>query len=94
MRLSPSTWVTSAHAAEYVGARAVFADVDLDSFNLDPSALEAAITPRTRAVIAVHLFGQAAPMAPILDIARRHGLFVIEDAACALGSTLAGHPAG
>ena len=84
------TWVTSAHAAEYVGAKAVFVDVDLATFNLDPAALEAAITPRTRAVIAVHLFGKAAPMTEIAAIARRHKLAIIEDAACAVGTTYNG----
>ena len=51
------TWVTSAHCAEYVGARVMFADVEFDTFNLDPQALQAAITPRTRAVVVIHLFG-------------------------------------
>ena len=67
------TWVTSAHAAEFVGARAVFADIDLATYNLDPAAFEAALTPRTRAVVPVHLFGLAAEMDEILAIARRHG---------------------
>lgn len=84
------TWVTSAHSAEYVGAKAVFADVDLATFNLDPVALEAAITPRTRAIVVVHLFGKAAPMDEIMAIARRHKLAVIEDAACAVGTTYKG----
>lgn len=88
------TWVTSAHAAEYVGAKAIFADVDLASFNIDPLALEAAITPRTRAVVVVHLFGKAAPMDEIMAIARRHNLAVIEDAACAVGTTYKGVPIG
>lgn len=88
------TWVTSAHAAEYVGAKAVFADVDLASFNIDPPAFESAITPRTRAVVVVHLFGKAAPMDAIMRIARRHGLAVIEDAACAVGTTFEGVPVG
>jgi dTDP-4-amino-4,6-dideoxygalactose transaminase len=88
------TWVTSAHAAEYVGAKVVFADVRADSYNLDPAAFEAAISPRTRAVVAVHLFGLAAEMTPILRIARRHGIAVIEDAACAIGTTYAGRPVG
>jgi dTDP-4-amino-4,6-dideoxygalactose transaminase len=88
------TWVTSAHAAEYVGAKAVFADVDLASFNIDPPAFESAITPRTRAVVVVHLFGKAAPMDAIMRIARRHGLAVIEDAACAVGTTFEGAPVG
>src|SRR5207237_1254800 len=59
------TWVTTAHAAEYVGARPVFVDVSSDTYNIDPARIEAAITPRTRAVVAVHLFGLAAPMAEI-----------------------------
>src|SRR3984885_1936238 len=81
------TWVTSAHAAEYVGAKAVFADIDLATYNIDPRALEAAITPKTRAIVAVHLFGLAAPMDEIRSIANRYGLAVIEDAACAIGTT-------
>ncbi|HYC02688.1 MAG TPA: DegT/DnrJ/EryC1/StrS family aminotransferase [Azospirillaceae bacterium] len=88
------TWTTTAHAAEYVGARAVFADIRLDTFNIDPEALAAAITPRTKAVIAVHLFGLAADMEPILSIARRHGIAVVEDAACAIGTTWHGRPVG
>lgn len=88
------TWVTSANAAEYVGARAVFADIDLDTFNLDPEAFEAAITERTRAVVAVHLFGLAADMDAIRAIARKHNLKVIEDAACAIGTDYKGQPVG
>jgi dTDP-4-amino-4,6-dideoxygalactose transaminase len=88
------TWVTSAHCAEYVGARAVFADVETDTFNLDPRAFEAAITPKTRAVVVVHLFGLAAKMDEIMEIARRHNLFVIEDAACAIGTTYNDQPVG
>lgn len=88
------TWVTSAHSAEYVGAKSVFADVDLSSFNLDPAALEAAITPRTRAIVVVHLFGKAAPMDQIMAIAKRHELAVIEDAACAVGTAYKGKPIG
>jgi perosamine synthetase len=88
------TWVTSAHAAEYVGARAVFADVDLNTFNINPKAVEASVTPKTRAIIAVHLFGKAAPMADIMAIADKYNLFVIEDAACAVGTTYQGQPVG
>lgn len=88
------TWITSAHCAEYVGAKAVFADVRPETFNIDPAALEAAITPRTRAVVAVHLFGLAADMEAIMAIARRHDLAVIEDAACAIGSSHRGRPVG
>jgi len=88
------TWVTTAHAAEYVGARPVFVDVARDTYNIDPARIEAAITPRTRAIVAVHLFGLAAPMAEILDVAQRHGLAVIEDAACAIGTTYQGRAVG
>ena len=88
------TWVTSAHCAEYVGARVVFADVEPETFNLDPRAFEAAIGPRTRAVVVVHLFGLAARMDDILVIARRHGLRVIEDAACAIATRYGEKPVG
>jgi len=88
------TWVTSAHCAEYVGAKAVFADIDLDTFNLDPAAVEAAITPNTRAIVVVHLFGKAAPMRELMAIADRHKLAIIEDAACATGTRYEGRPVG
>ncbi len=88
------TWVTSAHSAEYVGARAVFADIDLKTYNLDPEALAAAITPRTKAVVAVHLFGLAAPMDEISALAHKHSLAVIEDAACGIATTYKGRPVG
>jgi perosamine synthetase len=88
------TWVTSAHCAEYAGARAVFCDIDPTTFNLDPKSLAAAITPRSRAIVAVHLFGLSADMEAVLRIANRHKLAVIEDAACAVGSTYQGRPVG
>jgi len=88
------TWVTTAHAAEYVGARPVFVDVTRDTFNIDPALLQNAITPRSRAIVAVHLFGLAAPMTEVLDTARRHGLAAVEDAACAIGTTYRGQPVG
>jgi perosamine synthetase len=88
------TWVTSANCAEYVGAKAVFADIDPETFNLDPGAMENAITHRTKAVVVVHLFGLSAAMDEILRIAGKHGLAVIEDAACAVGSTYNGRPVG
>ena len=88
------TWVTSAHAAEYVGARVVFADVDPCTFNLDPAAMEGAITERTKAVVVVHLFGLSAEMSKIMAIARKYGLSVIEDAACAVGTKYDGKPVG
>ena len=88
------TWVTSAHCAEYVGASPVFVDVDLNTFNIDPDRIAGAITPRTKAIVAVHLFGKAAPMDAVMAAARRHGLAVIEDAACAAGTTYQGRPVG
>jgi dTDP-4-amino-4,6-dideoxygalactose transaminase len=88
------TWITSANAAEYVGAKPVFVDIDLETFNLDPIALEAAVTPNTRAIMAVHLFGLAAPMDQINAIAKKYNLSVIEDAACAIGTTYNGKPVG
>ena len=88
------TWVTSAHAAEYVGAKSVFADIDLSTYNLDPAAVEAAVTPQTRAIVAVHLFGLAAPMRELRAIAARHDLAIVEDAACAIATTYEGAPIG
>jgi dTDP-4-amino-4,6-dideoxygalactose transaminase len=88
------TWITSAHAAEYVGAKTVFVDIDLGTFNIDPKALEAAITPRTKAVVAVHLFGLAAPMDEIRAICAARGIRIIEDAACAIATTYKGEPVG
>jgi perosamine synthetase len=88
------TWITSAHAAEYVGAKAVFADIDLATYNIDPAHLAAAITPRTKAVVAVHLFGLAAPMDEIRAICAPRGIRIIEDAACAISTTYKGAPVG
>lgn len=88
------TWVTSAHAAEYVGAKAVFVDVNPLSFNIDPAAIEAAITERTRAIMVVHLFGLAAEMDAINAIAKKYNLAVIEDSACAIGTTYGDKPIG
>jgi perosamine synthetase len=77
-----------------VGAVPVFADIDEESLNLDPSRVEAAITPRTRALIAVHTFGRPADMAALAEIARRHGLKLIEDACEALGAEIGGQRVG
>ena len=90
----PFTFVASVAAIEHAGARPVLVDIDPTYFTMDPAAAEAAITPRTKAIMPVHLFGQAADMDPILDIARRHGLLVIEDAAQAHGAEYNGRRCG
>jgi dTDP-4-amino-4,6-dideoxygalactose transaminase len=88
------TFVATAAAVVYAGARPVFVDVDPESFTMDPALIEAAITPRTKAILPVHLYGQVADMDPIVEIARRHGLVVIEDAAQAHGAEYKGRRAG
>jgi len=80
------TFVATAEAAALLGIRPVFADIDPRTFNLDPASVEARISPRTRAIVPVHLFGQAADLAPLLELAERHRLFVIEDNAQAIGA--------
>jgi dTDP-4-amino-4,6-dideoxygalactose transaminase len=88
------TFVASALGVTYAGCRPVFADVTDDCFAIDPARLERAIGPRTRGVIAVHLYGHPAPMDEVMAIARRHGLRVIEDAAQAHGATYRGRRVG
>ena len=90
----PYTFFSTASAVVEANAVPVFADVDVGTFNLDPSAVEAAVTPRTRAVIPVHFAGQVADMEAITAVARRYGLTVVEDAAHAHGATWRGRPAG
>lgn len=80
------TFFATAGTVHNTGGRPVFVDIDPATLNLTPEAVEAAITPRTRAIVVVHLFGQMAPMEPILAIAAKHGLPVIEDAAQAIGA--------
>lgn len=88
------TWVATANAVLYVGATPVLADVSPESFNVTAEEIERRITPRTRAILPVHLFGLAAEMDPILELARRHRLVVVEDAACALGTLYHGRHVG
>jgi len=91
---TPFTFVATTEAIGIVGATPVFVDVDPLTFNLDPAKMEAAITPETKAILPVHLYGQPCDMDPIMEIARRHGLHVVEDVAQALGGTYKGRPAG
>jgi dTDP-4-amino-4,6-dideoxygalactose transaminase len=88
------TFIASAAAVIRVGARPVLVDVEDDTFNLDPGTLDAAITPRTRAIMPVHLYGQPARMDEITAVADRHGITVIEDACQAHGATYKGRRAG
>jgi perosamine synthetase len=91
---SPYSFVASANCAIYEGATPVFADVDPDTMNLDPAAVEAAITERTRAVIAVDIFGYPCELDPLRDLCERHGLTLVQDACEALGAQYRGAPVG
>jgi perosamine synthetase len=88
------TWVSTANVVEYMGATPRFCDIDLETFNIDPARIEEVISPKTVGMIPVHLFGLCAEMAPIMEVARSHGLWVVEDAACAFGAWQGGSHAG
>ncbi len=88
------TFIATANSVLYVGATPVFVDIDPRTYNIDPARIEAAITPRTKAIIPVDQIGLAADLDTVHEIARRHGLHVIEDAAPALGATYKGRPVG
>lgn len=87
---TPFTFFATPEAISLIGATPVFADIEADSFNLDPASLEAAVTGRTRAVIPVHLFGRPVDWEALSDVASRHGLRVLEDCAQSIGATAAG----
>jgi len=89
-----NTFMATAEAITHAGARVVLVDMNPDTYCIDTSEIEAAITPKTKAIIPVHLFGQMADMKPILDVAKRHSLFVVEDAAQAQGAEYRGKRAG
>lgn len=91
---SPYTFFSSAGAVHRLGARAVFCDIHPETYNLDPARLAAAITPRTKAIQPVHLYGQSADMDPILEVAKSKGIPVIEDACQSLGAGYRGKKAG
>jgi len=88
------SFVASASTIVMAGARPVFADIDPATYAVDPDAVERALTPRTRAIVAVHLYGHPAPMEPLQSLARARGVALIEDAAQAVGATYAGRPIG
>ncbi len=90
----PNTFIATAEAISLCGAKPVFVDVDEQSYTMNPALLEGAITSRTKGIIPVHLFGQPADMDPIMEIAGKHGLFVIEDACQAHGAEYKGRRAG
>jgi perosamine synthetase len=91
---TPFTFVATANAILYVGAKPVFVDIDPGTFNINPELLRAALTPRTKAILPVHLFGLPADMDPILDVAERHGLLVVQDACQAHGALYKGKRLG
>ena len=91
---TPNTFIATAEAISFCGAKPVFIDVDEQTYNMNPDLLEGAITPKTKAIVPVHLFGQMADMDRIMQVARAHGLFVVEDACQAHGAEYQGRRAG
>src|SRR5512145_2152559 len=91
---TPFTFIATAEVVALAGARPVFVDICPDTLNIDPDQIAAKISSRTKAIIPVHLFGHPADMAPIMDIARKHHLKVIEDCAQAFGADYQGQPVG
>jgi perosamine synthetase len=88
------TWIATANVVEHLKAKVIFCDIDLKTFNIDVSQIEDKITSKTKAIIPVHLFGLSADMDPILEIAKKHNLWVVEDAACGFGAKYKGKHVG
>jgi len=91
---TPHTWISTSWAISYVGAKPVYVDIDPRSYNINPALIERSITPRTKAILPVHLYGQACDMDALCGIAEKHGLLLIEDAAQAHGATYGGRRVG
>ncbi|OZB49450.1 MAG: aminotransferase DegT [Polynucleobacter sp. 39-45-136] len=88
------TWISTANVVEHLGAKVVFCDIDLETFNIDVQKLESLVTPQTKAILPVHLFGMSADMESISAFAKRHKLWVVEDAACGFGARYRGQHVG
>lgn len=88
------TWISTANVVEHLGGTVVFCDIDLQTFNIDPTRIEERISPRTKAILPVHLFGLSADMDAIKSIAKKHNLWIVEDAACGFGAMYHGRHVG
>jgi perosamine synthetase len=88
------TWISTANVVEHLGGKVVFCDIDLKTFNIDINQIESHITERTKAILPVHLFGLSADMDPIVELAKKHNLWIVEDAACGFGSKYKGKHVG
>jgi dTDP-4-amino-4,6-dideoxygalactose transaminase len=88
------TWVSTANVVEHLGGKVVFCDIKLDTFNIDIELIESKITSKTKAILPVHLFGLSADIDPILALAKKHNLWVVEDAACGFGAKYKGQHVG
>jgi perosamine synthetase len=88
------TWISTANVVEHLGGKVVFCDINLETFNLDIEQIESKITERTKAILPVHLFGLSADMQPIIELAKKYDLWIVEDAACGFGSKYKGKHVG